>query len=111
MVALKERVKQQKGKAAGAELQASTEDAQAMAALEELVRCWSKCSSSCSIKLLFAQHKDILSKGQEKISVAERTEEMVQVELDKLGALLVLLPRDLSSPLGQTVAACAGRRA
>ena len=32
-----------------------------------------------------AQHKDILSKGQEKISVAERTEEMVQVELDKLG--------------------------
>jgi len=38
MAALKERVKQQKGKAPGAELQASTEDAQAMATLEELVR-------------------------------------------------------------------------
>ena len=38
MAALKERVKAQKGKAAGAELQASTEDAQAMAALQELVR-------------------------------------------------------------------------
>ncbi len=37
MLALKERVKANKGKATGAELQAATEDVQALAALEELV--------------------------------------------------------------------------